>query len=108
MVLLDWDLATAGTPAVEFAWYLCHDAWRIDATKDEIVEDFLAAEDGPSAGRRSTSGSSPGSSSTAGSSATARVVHPDPAERAWAREELGWWVPRVRAALERAGPSARA
>ena len=28
-------------------------------------------------------------------------VHPDPAETAWGREELAWWVPRVRAALER-------
>ena len=27
-------------------------------------------------------------------------IHPDPAERAWAEEELGWWVPRVRRALE--------
>ena len=34
------------------------------------------------------------------------VIHPDPAERAWAREELGWWVPRVRAALERTGAAA--
>ena len=30
-------------------------------------------------------------------------VHPDPAETAWGRSELGWWVPRVRAALERLG-----
>jgi hypothetical protein len=27
-------------------------------------------------------------------------VHPDPAETAWGREELAWWVPRVRAARE--------
>ena len=31
------------------------------------------------------------------------VLHPDPAEQAWAREELAWWVPRVRAALEATG-----
>ncbi len=29
------------------------------------------------------------------------LAHPDPAEREWAREELAWWVPRVRGALER-------
>ena len=29
VVLLDWDLATAGPATVDFAWYLCHDAWRI-------------------------------------------------------------------------------
>ena len=44
IVLLDWDLATAGTPVDEFAWYLLHDAWRIDATRDEIVADWRAAE----------------------------------------------------------------
>jgi hypothetical protein len=32
-----------------------------------------------------------------------RAVHRDPAERAWAREKLGWWVPRVRHALARTG-----
>ena len=28
VVLLDWDIAGEGTPALEVAWYLCHDAWR--------------------------------------------------------------------------------
>jgi hypothetical protein len=28
------------------------------------------------------------------------VVHTDPAEREWARQELAWWVPRVRQALD--------
>jgi hypothetical protein len=30
-------------------------------------------------------------------------VHPNPAETAWGREELAWWIPRVRRALERLG-----
>jgi hypothetical protein len=30
-------------------------------------------------------------------------IHPDPEETAWAREELAWWVPRVRRALEGTG-----
>ena len=46
VVLLDWDIAGEGTPALELAWYLCHDAWRTQATRDELIEDFLAAEDG--------------------------------------------------------------
>ena len=33
------------------------------------------------------------------------VIHPDPAERGWAREELGWWVPRARRALETWSPA---
>jgi hypothetical protein len=99
IVLLDWDLATSGTPADEFAWYLLHDAWRIDATRDEIVADWRAAE-----------GDHADDSGEAlmalaglvlygwilGHSAT---IHPDPAERAWAEDELAWWVPRARDAL---------
>jgi hypothetical protein len=27
------------------------------------------------------------------------VIHPDPAEREWAEDELAWWVPRARDAL---------
>ena len=46
VVLLDWDLASTGTPAVEFAWYLCHDAWQVDATHDEIEADHRAARGG--------------------------------------------------------------
>ena len=34
----------AGTPTVEFAWYLAQDAWRIDATHDEIEADHRAAQ----------------------------------------------------------------
>jgi hypothetical protein len=30
-------------------------------------------------------------------------VHPDPAETAWGCEELRWWIPRIRLALERLG-----
>ena len=30
-------------------------------------------------------------------------IHPDPAETAWGQEELSWWIPRVRKALERLG-----
>jgi hypothetical protein len=34
------------------------------------------------------------------------VVHPDPAERDWARSELAWWIPRARRPLESAAPTA--
>jgi Ser/Thr protein kinase RdoA (MazF antagonist) len=103
IVLLDWDLATLGTPAVELAWYLCHDAWRIDATRDEIVEDFLAAEGGGRGGEALDLGLISGLVLYGWIFGHSALVHPDPAERAWAREELAWWVPRVRAALERTG-----
>jgi hypothetical protein len=100
-VLLDWDIATQGTPAVELAWYLCHDAWRIDATHDEIVADFLAAEDGAAGPEALDLGLISGLVQYGWIFGHSALVHPDPAERDWAREELAWWVPRVRDALER-------
>ena len=44
LVLIDWDLAAAGTPGAEFAWYLAHSARRIDASHDEIELDHVAAQ----------------------------------------------------------------
>jgi hypothetical protein len=32
------------------------------------------------------------------------VIHTDPAQRRWAREELAWWVPRARHSLETWSP----
>ena len=106
VVLLDWDLAGEGTPALEVAWYLCHDAWRTQATRDEMLEDFLAAEGGAVSERDLDLGLVAGLQLYGWIFGHSALIHPDPAERAWAREELDWWVPRVRAALERAGAAA--
>ena len=106
VVMLDWDIAGEGTPALEVAWYLCHDAWRTQATHDELLEDFLAAEGGAVSERDLDLGLIAGLQLYGWIFGHSAVIHPDPAERAWAREELGWWVPRVRAALERTGTPA--
>jgi hypothetical protein len=103
VVLLDWDLAGEGTPALEVAWYLCHDAWRTQATRDELLDDFLAAEEGAVSERDLDLGLIAGLQLYGWIFGHSAVIHPDPAERSWARAELGWWVPRVRAALERTG-----
>jgi hypothetical protein len=103
VVVLDWDLATIGTPTVEFAWYLCHDAWRIDAGHDEILSDYLAAEDPAPAPEEVELGLISGLVQYGWVFGHSALIHPDPAEREWARTELGWWVPRVRRALESAG-----
>jgi len=42
--MIDWDLAAAGTPGAEFAWYLAHGARRIDATHEEIEADHRAGQ----------------------------------------------------------------
>ena len=96
-MLLDWGLATRGNPAVELAWYLMHCAWRIRATRDELVEDFATLRDDRVALDLGLLSGLVMYGWILGHSA---VVHPDPAERAWAREELSWWVPRARAGLE--------
>ena len=106
VVMLDWDIAGEGTPALEVAWYLCHDAWRTQATREELLEDFLAAEDGAVSERDLDLGLIAGLQLYGWIFGHSAVIHPDPAERSWAREELGWWVPRVRAALERTGTPA--
>jgi hypothetical protein len=102
VVLLDWDLATAGTPSVELAWFLLHDVWRTDATHDELEADFLALEDDVDPVEHEL-GMASGLVQYGWVLGHSALVHPDPAETAWAREELGWWVPRVRRALEAAG-----
>jgi hypothetical protein len=100
VVLIDWGIATSGHPVVDLCWYLCHCAWRIDATRDEIVDDFRRVRgdhDDPEALEVGLLCGLVQYGWIIGHSAR---VHPDPAERAWAEEELGWWVPRARRALE--------
>jgi phosphotransferase family enzyme len=103
VVLLDWDLATAGTPTVEFAWYLCHDAWRIDATHDELEADFRAAEGERLDAHEIELGLLTGLVQYGWVFGHSLRVHPDPAETAWAKAELDWWVARTERALEHAG-----
>jgi hypothetical protein len=101
LVLLDFGLATRGNPALELAWYMCHDVWRIEATHDQVVEDFrraLGDRDDPLALELGLLSGLVQYGWIFGHSA---VIHPDPAEREWARGELRWWVPRVRHALSR-------
>ena len=100
LVLLDWGIATQGHPVVDYAWHLMHSAWRIDATHDELWDDFRAARgerDDPLAVELGMIAGLVMYGWILGHSA---VIHPDPAERAWARGELDWWVPRARRALE--------
>ena len=86
VVLIDWDLATAGTPTVEFAWYLAQDAWRIDATHDELEADHRAAQGDALADDEVELGMLSGLVQYGWLLAHSARVHPDPAETAWGRE----------------------
>jgi Phosphotransferase enzyme family len=103
LVLIDWDLAAAGTPTVEFAWYLAHSARRIDATHEQVEADYRAAQADDLAEEEVELGMLSGLVQYGWRIAHSARVHPDPAETAWGRMELAWWVPRVRAALARLG-----
>jgi hypothetical protein len=107
LVLLDWGIATQGHPVVDYAWHLMHSAWRIDATHDQLWEDFRAARgdrDDPLAIELGMIAGLVMYGWILGHSA---VIHPDPAERTWARAELDWWVPHARRALETWSPPYR-
>jgi hypothetical protein len=103
LVLIDWDLATAGTPTVEFAWYLAHSARRIDAEHDDLEHDHRTAQGDELSETELELGLLSGLVQYGWRIAHSARVHPDPAETAWGVGELDWWVPRARAALERLG-----
>ena len=104
LIVLDWGVATQGHPVLDLAWYMVHDVWRTEATHDEVVEDFRRAR-----GERDD----PCAVDLLGLLGLmmygwifglCAVIHTDPAERRWAREELAWWVPRARHSLETWSP----
>ena len=101
LLLLDWGVATQGHPALELSWYMCHCAWRIQATHDELVEDFRAARGDADDPEALALGLFCGLVQYGWILGLAARIHTDPAERAWARSELAWWVPRARQCLER-------
>jgi hypothetical protein len=100
LVLIDWDLAAAATPGVEFAWYLAHSARRIDATHDEIESDYREAQGDGFIDAEHELGMLSGLVQYGWRIAHSARVHPDPAEAQWGQAELAWWEPRVRRALE--------
>lgn len=104
LVLLDWGRASQGHPAVDFFWSICHNGWRVDATHDELVEDFRRTRgerDDPHAIDLGVLAGLVMYGWVFGHSA---AYHPDTVERDWGRQELDWWVPRARRALEAWSP----
>lgn len=91
--------ATQGHPVLDFAWSLCHNASRTEATHDELVDDFRLVRgdhDDPRANELIGLAGLLMYGWVFGHCAT---HHPDPAEREWAREKLTWRVPQGRHGL---------
>lgn len=94
--LIDWDLAAMATPGVELAWFMLQDAWRTELSREEIIAQALAAEGRLLDQRGLALGAVAGICIYGWILGHSAVVHPDPAERAWAQHELAFWMPRVR------------
>jgi hypothetical protein len=101
IALIDWGLAAWAPAAVDLAWLLLHVAWRVDAPREALLDDFRAAE-----GERHSEAALDlallgGLAMYGWLLGHSAVIHPDPAERAWARGELAWWSERARRGLAR-------
>jgi hypothetical protein len=103
LILLDWGRATQGHPIVDFAWSICHNGWRTDATHDELVDDFRRVRDERDDPRANELIGLVGLLMYGWVLGHSAAYHPDPAERQWAHDELAWWVPEARLGLEATG-----
>jgi hypothetical protein len=106
VVLLDWGTQTGwAPPAVEVAWYLAVNWSRIDATREQVLDDFRAAEGeryDEDALRLALLG---GLVQLGWDKALHASGHPDPAVRAREAADLAWWTGRARDALAVWSPS---
>jgi hypothetical protein len=101
VVMLDWGSWTGfAPPAVELAWYLAVNWSRIDASREEIVEDFRAVSEerfDETALRLALVG---GLVQLGWNKALDAATHPDQAMRRRERADLDWWVARAREGFE--------
>jgi hypothetical protein len=106
VVALDWGTQTGwAPPAVETAWYLAVNWSRIDASREQVLDDARAAEGGrhhEGALRLALLG---GLVQLGWDKALHATGHPDPAIRAREAADLAWWTARARDALEVWSPS---
>lgn len=104
LVLIDWGSScVVGPSAIDVAWYLIVGATRIDATRDEVIDDFRVAE-GERFEPRALSLALIGALAMLGWNKALDVLeNPDPVVRSRERADLDWWVDRVRAELAAVG-----
>jgi hypothetical protein len=100
VILLDWGRATQGHPVLDFAWSICHNGWRTDATHDDLVADFRRVRGERDDPRANELIGLVGLLMYGWVFGHSAAYHPNPAEGNWAREELAWWVPQARRGLE--------
>lgn len=101
VVMLDWGSLTGpAPPAVELAWHIAVNASRIDASREAIIDDFVALE-GERHDERALRLSLVGGLVQLGwNKATDAARHPEAAVRAVEMADLRWWVDRAREGFE--------
>ena len=96
-VVLDWGMAGTGPCELDFAWYLFVNGWRIDATREQLIDDFRqVARDlhDPDALKLTWLAQL----CWHGPLLAHELVEASDQKRQRARDELDWWVARVREA----------
>jgi aminoglycoside phosphotransferase (APT) family kinase protein len=98
-VVLDWGLAGSGPAELDFAWYLFVNGWRIDATREQLIDDFKQVE-GDLHDPRALELSWIAQLCWHGPLLAHELLEASEEKRRRARAELAWWVERVREGLE--------
>ena len=100
VTLLDWDLATWAPPALELSSFVAGNASRVDAGRDELVDDFRATwgDDHDEVALRLALFA--GLLELGWNKALDAAEHPDATVRAQERTDLEWWVAQARRTLE--------
>jgi aminoglycoside phosphotransferase (APT) family kinase protein len=100
VVMLDWGAQTGwAPPAVEWAWYLAINASRIDATRDQVLDDARAAggaHHDEAALRLALLGAV---AQLGWDKALQASDDPDPRRRAAEADDLAWWCLQARLTL---------
>jgi hypothetical protein len=99
VVVLDWGIATQGPGVVDLAWYLFVNGWRIEATKEQLIADYLALAGDLYDERAIRLGLLAGLGWFGGLLAH-ELIESDAAKRDRARSELAWWEAQARRAVE--------
>jgi hypothetical protein len=99
VVVLDWGLATEAPGVIDLAWYLFVNGWRIEASKEELIADYLARV-GDLYDERTLRLGLLGGFCWFGGLLSHELIESDATKRERARRELGWWCERIRQAAE--------
>ena len=100
LVLLDWELVGKAPPSVDFGWYLIISASRIDATREQLIDDFREVSGDRLDAYALEMGLISALVFLGWNKAIDIIENPDPAIRVQERADLDWWIDRVRTALE--------